>query len=110
MLPPLRERVARALYEEGWNEGAEKREWAALAAEKRDPWLRDADRVIPIVLDAVKRLIIQRHPDDLRRYLIARANLADVITSTLWTGDFDFECPLGDDACHVNCGAYACGN
>lgn len=42
---PLRDRVARALYEE---EGI-RDDWDTLPGDRREPWRKDADRIIPIV-------------------------------------------------------------
>ncbi len=46
MSEPLRDQVARALYEEP-STGA--RDWDSLSEERREPWRKDADRIIPIV-------------------------------------------------------------
>lgn len=45
---PLRDRVGRALYEEPGRE-TELRDWYNLSEERREPWRKDADRVIAIV-------------------------------------------------------------
>jgi hypothetical protein len=42
---PLRDRVGRALYEEP----GKNLNWYLLSEEKREPWRKDADRVIPII-------------------------------------------------------------
>jgi hypothetical protein len=42
---PLRDRVGRAIYEEPGSDC----NWYELSDERREPWRRDADRVIPIV-------------------------------------------------------------
>lgn len=42
---PLRDRVARALYEEG----GVRSDWSELPSNRREPWRKDADRIIPIV-------------------------------------------------------------
>lgn len=42
---PLRDQVGRALYEEPGSNA----DWYALSEERREPWRRDADRIIPIV-------------------------------------------------------------
>lgn len=110
MLPPLRERVARVLFEEPHNSAIKARSWATLSDEKRRPWLADADAVIAVVLDAVKRVVVQRNPANHDEYLIERSRLADVITSTLWGDQDGFECPIGNPDCRSNCGAYACHN
>lgn len=42
---PLRDLVGRALYEKpGGN-----RDWYLLSEERREPWRKDADRIIPII-------------------------------------------------------------
>lgn len=74
-LGSLRERVARAIYED-----RDADNWDALPEERRKFWLGDADRVIPVVLDAVTRVIDQRDEDS--AYLVARENLADVLRGT----------------------------
>jgi hypothetical protein len=47
---PLRDRVARALYEEPGH----KADWDKLSEERREPWRKDADRIIPIVQSEAK--------------------------------------------------------
>jgi len=41
----LRDHVGRALYEEPNTDA----DWAALSDERREPWRKDADRIIPII-------------------------------------------------------------
>lgn len=70
---PLRDRVGRALYEEpgaGYN-------WYDLSEERREPWRKDADRVIEVVMNdnasvlAEAWAIINAAGDDSERFEIA---------------------------------------
>ena len=45
---PLRDRIGRALYEEPCDQP---RDWYALSEERREPWRRDADRVIALLAE-----------------------------------------------------------
>lgn len=62
LLEPLRDRIGRALYEEPCNEP---RNWYALSEERREPWRRDADRVIALLAQEGEDIL----PDSLRRPL-----------------------------------------
>lgn len=42
---PLRERVGRAIFEEPGLEGS----WSRMSDDRREPWRKDADRVIPLI-------------------------------------------------------------
>lgn len=42
---PLRDRVGRAIYEEPGTDC----DWYQLSEDRREPWRKDADRVIPII-------------------------------------------------------------
>lgn len=45
---PLRDRIGRVLYEEPGHE----RDWYSLSEERREPWRKDADRVIAVLNEA----------------------------------------------------------
>lgn len=44
-MDPLRDRVGRALYEEPGSNC----DWSKLTEDRREPWRKDADRVIPLI-------------------------------------------------------------
>lgn len=52
---PLRDQVGRALYEEGCG-----RDWSSLSEERREPWRKDADRIIPIVQQDYAAVVAER--------------------------------------------------
>lgn len=53
---PLRDQVGRALYEEPGSDA----DWYALSEERREPWRRDADRIIPIVQQDYAAVVAER--------------------------------------------------
>ena len=84
---PLRDRVGRALYEEPGLD----RDWYLLSEDRREPWRKDADRLIPIVhqdsaaiVSAINVLqtfigcLDRGHPPRLEHYDAARKALADL--------------------------------
>ena len=103
-LKTLRYRVAEALYLEG---GKAPGLFSQLSQASREAWLQDADRVIPIVIEAACRVVDQRQSDKESAYLIRRESLSGALQGLFLGG---FECPIDDPDCVENCGAYGCGN
>jgi hypothetical protein len=54
---PLRDRVGRALYEEPGSNC----NWYDLSEERREPWRKDADRIIPIVHRDYAAVVAERN-------------------------------------------------
>lgn len=102
----LRRRVAAALHSEG---GKATEDFHAMSKDRQKPWLDDADRVIPIVIDACAGVADQRDPEKPANYLFSRERIGSAMKG-LFVGHPDWECPLGRDDCFQNCGSYGCGN
>ena len=102
----LRRRVAAALYSEG---GKADRNFHDLPDAKQKSWLEDADRVIPIVVEACANVADALDPEKPTNYLLRREHIGSHIRG-LFVGHPDWECPLGFDHCYQNCGDYGCGN
>lgn len=102
----LRRRVAAALHSEG---GKASEDFHAMSKDRQAPWLADADRVIPIVIEACARVADARNPEKPTEYLICRELIASHMKG-LFVGHPDWECPIGRDDCFQNCGSYGCGN
>mgnify|MGYP001080586707 CR=1 FL=1 len=79
-LGSLRERVARALYE---NTRAPTSPWDEMPPERKRGWLSDADVVIPIVAEAAARVPDQRDPEKPTNYLFRRERIGDAIRGLL---------------------------
>ena len=65
---PLRDQIGRALYEEPGHNG----DWYKLSEDRREPWRRDADRIIPIAEEHFKRsngLLSPHESADLQAWL-----------------------------------------
>jgi hypothetical protein len=102
----LRRRVAAALHSEG---GKATVDFTTLPADRQKPWLDDADRVIPVILEACAGLADQRDPEKPGNYLFPRERIGSAMKG-LFIGHPDWECPIGDPWCFKNCGNYGCGN
>ena len=102
----LRRRVAAVLFSEG---GKNTADFHALSKDRQAPWLADADRVIPIVIEACARVADVRDPQQPENYLIRRELIGSYMKG-LFVGHPDWECPIGRDDCFENCGSYGCGN
>lgn len=100
----LRHRVAAALHSEG---GKATEDFHAMTKERQAPWLADADRIIPLVVEACSGIADLR--DNFGNYLIRRDHIGSHM-SGLFVGHTDWECPIGQDDCFKNCGGYGCGN
>jgi hypothetical protein len=96
----LRRRVAAALHSEGGKAGED---FHAMSPERQRPWLEDADRVIPIVIEACAGVADARDPEKPANYLIRREHIGSHMKG-LFVGHPDWECPLGLDDCFQNCG------
>jgi hypothetical protein len=57
LLEPLRDRVGRAIYEEPGTDA----DWYLLSEERREPWRKDADRVIAIVAADYAAVVAERN-------------------------------------------------
>jgi hypothetical protein len=55
---PLRDQVGRALYEETATVSPD---WSSLSEERREPWRKDADRIIPIVQADYSAVLAERN-------------------------------------------------
>lgn len=73
----LRHRVARTLYEDG--AVITRPEWPDLPAERRRPWLADADRIIPIVLEACAGVADETDPEKPTNYRHRREHISAAI-------------------------------
>ena len=102
----LRRRVAAVLFSEG---GKNTGDFHALSKDRQAPWLADADRVIPVVIEACAGLADARDPEKPTNYLIRRELIGSHMKG-LFVGHPDWECPMGYDHCWQNCGDYGCGN
>jgi len=102
----LRRRVAAALFNEG---GKNTEDFHSLPKGRQAPWLADADRVIPIVIEACAGVADARDPEKPGNYLIRRELIGSHMKG-LFVGHPDWECPLDRDDCFQNCGSYGCGN
>jgi hypothetical protein len=102
----LRRRVAASLWAE--NKRPIK-EFHKLPDSQKKSWLDDADRVIPMVLEACANVVDQKDPEKPANYLIKRENCASVIKG-LFVGNPEWECPIDSPGCFKNCGSYGCGN
>jgi hypothetical protein len=103
----LRRRVAAVLYSEGGKRPAEA--FHELPQDRQAPWLEDADRVIPVVIEACAGVADARDPEKPGNYLIRREYIGSHMKG-LFVGHPDWECPIGRDDCFKNCGSYGCGN
>lgn len=85
----LRHRVARLLY----NDGAEivRPEWEELPPDRKRPWLEDADRVIPTVIEACALVADQANPEKPTEYLFPRERIGSAMKG-LFVGMPSDEC------------------
>jgi len=92
----LRHRVASVLYEVAPSGTAA---WSELSDQRKKAWLFDADLVIPVVIEAVCRVIDQRDTDKGGSYLIRRESIPDVIRGLFLGSDIqdpdEWERPSG---------------
>lgn len=113
----LRQRVAKALYEEpplhSNHAPVSRIPWNDLDGERKAAWLADADRVIPMVIEACARIADQKDPEKPANYLFPRERIGSAMKG-LFVGHPDedgvWECPIAHPNCFENCGSYACGN
>lgn len=111
----LRRRVAELLYRGLLTEPTVARTpWDSLSKERQEPWLADADMVIPVIIEACARIADQKDPEKPANYLFPRELIGSAMKG-LFVGHPDddgdpWECPISNPNCSENCGSYGCGN
>lgn len=81
---PLRDRVGRALYEEPGGNA----DWSSLSEERREPWRKDADRVIPIIAADYAAVVAEKRRAQEACELMGK-RMAELAEGNIAQPDFD---------------------